>query len=176
MRWPRLPRGGASGDDAAAVAVSLVLPEVVVEAMRAESERGLPNETGGVLVGHVDSAGRTVIVGVVGPGPRAHRTPTRFRRDGEYAQVEVDRLHRESDGRDDYMGEWHSHPASMGPSGIDRGSMAWIGGNQRYRRNEPLLIIMQRTLWRGWRPLTYRWVQGHLTEVRSSPETSPARG
>jgi integrative and conjugative element protein (TIGR02256 family) len=117
---------------------------------------------------------RTVITSVVGPGPRALRTRTRFQRDGEYAQEQVDRLHHESSGRDDYVGEWHSHPASMGPSGIDRDSMEWIGGNDRYLREQPFLIIMQRTLWRGWRPLTFRWVCDRLTPVRSAPAAGPS--
>lgn len=170
MRWPRRRWARAGGDDTSTAAVSLVLPRAVVGVMREESERGLPDETGGVLVGHVDPAGRTVITGVVGPGPRAIRSPTKFRRDGEHAQSEVDRLHSESEGRDDYVGEWHSHPASVGPSGVDVRSMAWIGGNARYCRDQPLLIIMQRTRTRDWRPLTYRWVRGRLIEVRSVAE------
>lgn len=174
MKWPRLWWSSTGDDGASLGTVSLILPVTVVEAMRAESDGGLPNETGGVLVGYADSAGRTVVTGVVGPGPQALRTPTRFRRDGEHAQAEVDRLHRDSGGRDDYVGEWHSHPASVGPSSVDRGSMAWIGGNERYRREEPVLIIMQRTQARGWLPLAYRCVRGRLVEVRWAPETDDA--
>ena len=142
--------------------------------MRAESERGLPNETGGVLVGHVDASGRTVITAMVGPGPQALRTRTRFRRDGAYAQAEVDRLYGESAGRDDYAGEWHSHPVSVGPSVIDRGSMAWIGGNKQYQRARPLLVIMQRAGTQGWRPLSYRWSQGRLVEVLQMHQVDPS--
>lgn len=169
MKWPRMPWDRAKDRSRSAGPISLVLPDAMLDAMRAECERGLPNETGGVLVGHMDGAGCTVIAGVVGPGPRAYRTPSRFRRDGEYAQREVDRMHTESEGRDDYVGEWHSHPASVGPSSVDRGSMDWIGGNARYQRDEPVLIIMQRTLVRDWRPLAFRWVRGELTEVRAAP-------
>jgi integrative and conjugative element protein (TIGR02256 family) len=166
MKWPRLSWSN-EGDKTTTRPIALVLPKAIIAAMRAESEQGLPNETGGVLVGHVDAAGCTFITAVVGPGPRALRTRTRFRRDGDYAQAEVDRLHNESAGRDDYVGEWHSHPVSAGPSGLDRDSMEWIGGNKRYLRGQPFLVIMQRTLWRSWRPLTYRWVHGSLTAVRA---------
>lgn len=165
MKWLRTLWPSSKYDKTSTVSVTLVLPDAIVEAMRFESERGLPNETGGVLVGHVDAVGRTVITAMIGPGPRAFRTPARFRRDGEYAQREVDRLHRESDGRADYVGEWHSHPAAVGPSGVDRGSMEWIGQNERYRREEPFLIIMQRIGARTWCPLIYRWIGGRLTEV-----------
>src|SRR4051812_18243247 len=86
MKWPRLPWSRATNDEIEAVPAKLVLSDATVEAMRNESDRGHPNETGGVLVGYVDVSGRTVITAIVGPGPRALRTPTRFRRDGEYAQ------------------------------------------------------------------------------------------
>jgi integrative and conjugative element protein (TIGR02256 family) len=176
--WPRLPSRGASAEPYRAryEAAPIVLPASLVDEMRTESERGLPNETGGVLVGHIDPDGRSRITAVVGPGPSALRTRNRFRRDGEYAQVEVDRLHRESDGRDDYLGEWHSHPQSVPASVVDRGSMEWIGTNERYHRDEPVLVIMQRTGDRAWRPLTYRWVRGRLIEVDNAPEGSPPRG
>lgn len=174
MKWLRLPWSRADDDATFAEPVTLILPDVMIDAMRSESERGLPNETGGVLLGHVDAPGCTVITGVVGPGPRALHTRTRFRRDGEYSQQEVDRLHAESEGRDDYVGEWHSHPASVGPSGVDRGSMQWIGRNEQYHRDQPFLIIMQPTLLRGWRPLTFRWVRGRLAEVRAAPASDPS--
>ena len=168
MRWrPRLLWVGTRAEPGcdAHGAAPIVLSTSLVDEMRTASESGLPNETGGVLVGHIDPEGRTRITAVVGPGPRALHTPNRFRRDGQYAQAEVDRLHRDSDGRDDYVGEWHSHPQNVPASGVDRGSMEWIGTNERYQRDEPVLVIMQRTRSRAWRPLTYRLVQGHLVKI-----------
>ncbi|WP_310569747.1 Mov34/MPN/PAD-1 family protein [Gemmatimonas sp.] len=140
----------------------------IEETLRRESERASPNETGGVLVGHADGDGRTVVTAVVGPGPNAVHTRSRFRRDGDYAQSEVDRLHHTSDGRDDYIGEWHSHPDAGGPSYVDRGSMSWISHNPSYGRREPVLLIMERVRKRAWRPRAYRWVEGRLVEVRAS--------
>ena len=107
---------------------------------------------------------------VVGPGPRALRTRNRFQRDAEYAQAEVDRLHQESGGRDDYVGEWHSHPQSVPASVVDRSSMEWIGTNERYQRDEPVLVIMQRTHSRAWRPRAHRLVQGRLVEIHATAE------
>lgn len=152
---------------------SVVLADGVLAAMRAEAERGLPAETGGVLVGRRESGGRVVVVHATGPGPRALRTPTRFRRDGAYAQAEVDRLHAAHGGRADYVGEWHTHPAPVGPSGVDLAGMAWIGDNPSYRTAEPLLIILQRTRWRGWRPLAFRWCDGRLAPAPLRQDARP---
>lgn len=146
---------------------SVEIAHAVLAAMRAEAERGLSNETGGVLVGYREPSGAVIVVHATGPGPKAVHTPIRFQRDGDYAQAEVDRLHAASDGRHDYVGEWHTHPAPIGPSGVDREGMAWISDNPAYGTPEPLLVILQRTHWRGWRPLVYRWSGGHLVPQRT---------
>jgi integrative and conjugative element protein (TIGR02256 family) len=146
---------------------ALVLQAAIGETLRLESQRKYPNETGGVLVGYVDRDGRTVLTAVVGPGPGAIHSRSRFRRDGDYAQAEVDRLHLASDGRDDYIGEWHSHPDAGGPSYVDRGSMSWISNNPSYGRRDPVLLIMERVRKRAWRPRAYRWVEDRLVEVRA---------
>jgi integrative and conjugative element protein (TIGR02256 family) len=145
--------------------VSLAAP--ALETMRAEADRGLPSETGGVLVGYRTGSGEVVVTGATGPGPRSFRTRSRFRRDGDHAQTEVDRLHQVSGGRDDYVGEWHSHPEPVGPSGIDVGSMAWIGANAAYQTEEPLLVILQRASRSTWRPLAYRWSGGGLVDLEA---------
>lgn len=87
-----------------------------------------------VLVGYVGHDRRTVTTVIVGPGPSALHTRTRFQRDGDYAQDVVGRLHRASAVRDDYVGEWHSHPEAGGPSIVDCGSTSWISDNPRYGR------------------------------------------
>jgi integrative and conjugative element protein (TIGR02256 family) len=168
--WRAAPpkAGPADVADNRAPSTTLVLRAAVVETLRLESERRYPSETGGVLVGHVDGDGRTVVIAVIGPGPNALHSRSRFQRDGDYAQTEVDRLHHASDGRDDYLGEWHSHPDVGGPSYIDGGSMSWISNNPRYRRHEPVLIIMERVRKREWCLRAYRWEQRRLVEVRAS--------
>ena len=152
---------------------ALVLDEVILETLRHECDRKFPHETGGVLVGHVASDGLTIVSAVVGPGPNALHARSRFTRDGEYAQIEVDRIYRESDGRDDYIGEWHSHPDAGGPSFIDRGSMSWISDNPLYGRNEPVLIIVERARTNEWRPRAFRWIARRLIEVQTSTPVDP---
>src|SRR5262249_7828779 len=74
-----------------------------------QSKASLPNETGGVIVGFV-ADGEAFVNYAVGPGPKAMHGPTGFTRDGEYSQHWVDIIHKQSGGRCDYIGEWHSHP------------------------------------------------------------------
>lgn len=150
----------------------VILTSAVAEAMREESEYRFPAETGGVLVGHDDGRGRTIITAATGPGPQAMHSRNRFRRDGTYAQAEVDRLHALSDGGDDYVGEWHSHPDGGGPSGVDFDSMAWVGTNTRYSRNKPFLVIVQRSRSQVWQLRVFRWGQGRLNEMQWAAEIS----
>lgn len=142
----------------------ILLPRCVATQIRRECAAGLPAETGGVLVGYETEAG-TQITHVTGPGPRAKRTRSRFRRDGAYTQAEVDRAHDESGGREDYVGEWHSHPDPVGPSGIDCGSMEWVSKNARYRRSNPVMILARRTKFRRWKLEGYRWNEARLLAV-----------
>lgn len=146
--------------------VPLIVHTAVIEAMRVEGARAAPLETGGVLVGHTAEDGRVVVTAVVGPGPNARHSRTRFTRDGDYAQAEVDRLHQASEGRDDYVGEWHTHPQAGGPSLTDRGSMAWISVNPKYRREAPVLIIMERVRRDIWHARAFQWDSGRLASVQ----------
>src|SRR5690242_2379953 len=83
-----------------------------------ESIHSHPLETGGVLIGSFNS-NCAVITKATGPGPNAEQTPTEFKRDGEFSQWVLDETVAHSDGTQDYIGEWHSHPKDSGPSGKD---------------------------------------------------------
>jgi integrative and conjugative element protein (TIGR02256 family) len=152
---------------------TLRIPATVEELMRDEAERSRPNETGGVLVGFEKDSGDLVVTAAVGPGPNALHSRSRFRRDGDYSQTEVDRLHHVTSGRDDYIGEWHSHPESGGPSAMDYRSMSWIGANASYARPAPVLVIMERTRRNEWRPRAFRWENGLLAELEVTTEETP---
>lgn len=164
MRRPDGGEVGASGTGGAQPPV-LWLPATIAAAMREEGSRRLPNETGGVLVGYRWGAD-IVVVAATGPGPRAEHEPTRFRRDGVFTQAEVDRLHEASQGRDDYVAEWHTHPVPCGPSARDRASLEWISANPRYQRATPLMVLCRRTRWRRWRLEAYQWVASGLVLLR----------
>lgn len=134
---------------------------LILELSRAE----YPRETGGVVAGFT-STERIVITHATGPGPRSERARATFRRDGASTQQAIDRIFAETSGVSDYIGEWHSHPSPVGPSAMDRHAMMRISRSLAYRTPEPLLVIAQRSRWRKWRLIGFRWTEGGLVQVR----------
>lgn len=109
----------------------LRLTEQAWRAITRASRRTLPREVGGLLLGYYTRKGPLVVAAPVVPDPRATRI--RYRRDATTAR----RILEEHMGRDrseltGYVGEWHSHPLPVGPSGTDIGSvraLAQAGGH-----------------------------------------------
>ena len=129
-----------------------------------ESRARAPRETGGILVGRIEGA-VTVVVHAVGPGPAAVHGSAAFRRDGAYAQEQLDALYARSAGTLDYVGEWHSHVAPFGPSRLDGESMAWIARNPAYDRPWPVLVICRPADGPEWELAAFAWTGAHLTEI-----------
>lgn len=130
----------------------------------AESAMWHPLETGGVLIGRW-SGHQVGIVEAIGPGPCAEHEAARFVRDGNYAQAQLELCHARSGGTLDYLGEWHSHTAPVGPGPRDRASMYWISDNPAYACTRPLLIICRLEQSAGWRLYGYQWVGMLLVKV-----------
>ncbi len=151
---------------------TLSLTDEATALILGESAARLPNESGGILVGR-DGADTIEVVVAVGPGPGAIHRPAYFRRDGDYAQGELDRHYVGSGGRHDYLGEWHSHPHPVGPSGRDRRSMEWIAYNPDYDRAEPILILSQRDRKGTWNLLAFRWTAGQLVGMSLAVAGAP---
>jgi integrative and conjugative element protein (TIGR02256 family) len=93
---------------------------VIVQAGR----RALPLETGGILIGHRDGENVIVTRAVEVPSPTATRRS--YRLDHEHADAALARALRNQprDALAGYVGEWHTHPARVGPSILDRMSIA----------------------------------------------------
>lgn len=142
-----------------------------LDQLRDESERKLPDETGGILVGRFQS-GVLDVERIIGPGPNALHTRSGFRRDGAYAQQALNRLYDQSVGALDYVGEWHSHPYPVGPSPRDWRSMRWIAKNPHYAPKYPLLIIVQRTRAQAWKPVAFQWRTNTLVRLPVTIVTS----
>ncbi|HEU4329026.1 MAG TPA: Mov34/MPN/PAD-1 family protein [Roseiflexaceae bacterium] len=126
-----------------------------------ESQRSFPFESGGILIGRVEQ-GSILVTHATGPGPRAIHSPRRFVRDGDYTQQALNAQLQASGGLDDYLGEWHSHPLSVGPSPQDRESMRWISGNPHYQQPAPIMLLCQRESQGSWTVLAYQWIHSHL--------------
>lgn len=108
-----------------------------------------PRETGGVLLGVYTTAGRPwVCQAVVIPSRKS--TPTYYDvvAGARPEAVEAARVH---DMRLGYLGDWHSHPADVGPSAVDRATMQRIGADPDAHCAHPLLIIARRDAGGGYR-------------------------
>lgn len=118
----------------------ITVTHAAAEKMVRIAQRDLSNESGGVLIGVRSEAGAVISV-TVGPGPKALHGPTSFTRDGDYAQLHVERHRRKSGGQLDYVAEWHSHPLPCAPSPTDATSMRAISRSSEYRCPIPLLVL-----------------------------------
>ena len=99
----------------------------MLSAMRGER---LPAETGGILLGIVDTSRKSIHVPVAFPQPEdSHGNRTGFERGVVGLSALVDSAVAKSMHQLRYVGEWHSHPrrASAMPSGIDLMQIAWLG-------------------------------------------------
>jgi proteasome lid subunit RPN8/RPN11 len=127
-----------NGDNGSGI---ILIAETAADTVRASARSAHPNETGGILLG-VTADGKPWITQAIeihshDRGRRHYRLP-------------YDRTHeavhtaRKADPRVGYLGEWHSHPADVGPSPIDRATMRRIA----YLRQPwfgPVLIVVRRT-------------------------------
>lgn len=147
-----------------AIVCGIYLRVVVADMIKQESQERYPLETGGILIGKIEGD-RVIVAHGVGPGPNAIHEPAKFLRDGEYAQQQLDTYVAMSEGDDDYIGEWHSHPIPVGPSLRDRESISWISTRPAYNQKEPVLILCQRIQLNHWSLSGYWWHRAVLKSV-----------
>jgi len=103
----------------------------VLEVIRAEVRRAGRVETGGAMVGYQSPPNSLVITHASGPGPRSELNTTNVLIDGQYAHAFCTRLFDDSDGRLDYVGDWHRHLGwSLAASRRDLEAMLTIARSQ----------------------------------------------
>lgn len=80
-------------------------------------------ETGGVLLGWIEN--RNIIVArATDAGPNAIHEQIYFRADPNYIDMVIDMEYANSNGKVNYIGEWHTHPqVSPKPSTVDLNSL-----------------------------------------------------
>ena len=116
----------------------------VLEFLEVESAKSRAYETGGVIAGEGDiAAGPVFISKASGPGPRAMRSRFSFGRDTQYCQQLLDCWAANSNGKVDYLGEWHKHHESMPrPSTTDVLTCRRIAADPSYHVPHCLLLII----------------------------------
>jgi integrative and conjugative element protein (TIGR02256 family) len=108
------------------------LSPAAARSIRREAEASADGrETGGILLGFYSDE-VPVITEAGGPGPKAYRSASYFRRDLDYAEQLADAAYR-LDGSE-WIGDWHTHPLGGGcPSGTD------LSGYRSILRADPSL-------------------------------------
>ncbi len=90
---------------------------------------GLPNETGGVLIGAHDTQRRVLyLVDALPSPPDSEEWPTLYVRGSWGLTRRIEEVEEITDGQLGYAGEWHSHPPGRGPSPSkdDQKVFAWL--------------------------------------------------
>jgi integrative and conjugative element protein (TIGR02256 family) len=131
------------------------IPEHAIELLQIEADRCFPSETGGMLVGY-RSSHSYVITQVIGPGPAAVHTRTRFEPDAGWQFGQLDQAFAQSAGFHRYLGDWHTHPdAAAQLSFLDRRTLARISAGPKTGERHPLMLIG------GGSPKQWHWI-GHV--------------
>lgn len=102
-----------------------------------------PFETGGILLGHIDTEGSWVVSWIVGPGINAVHRRLSFEPDYKYHSKIADDAWNESQGTLYYLGDWHTHPG--GPalaSELDVRCLAGIANSPTANVPRPLMVIV----------------------------------
>ena len=115
-----------------------------LELMEKESAHSRYAETGGVIAGFGSAEnGEIHISHASQPGPKAKATRYSFQHDREFCQKFLDDLAAQTNGKIDYLGEWHKHfERDPRPSGRDVRTMISISENSDYHIKHPLLLII----------------------------------
>lgn len=118
----------------------VALHRSVPPALTATARRSEPKETGGLLIGWID--GRTIVVRHILEVPDPDATHTSWTRSEERANEALTQFLTEAEhpwlG---YVGDWHAHPAPVGPSQTDKRSLKKDSRTVR----QPLVLIVHRS-------------------------------
>lgn len=111
----------------------------VPPALTATARRREPKETGGLLIGWVDDG--TIVVRHILEVPDENATATSWTRGEARANEALAKFLAEAEhpwlG---YVGDWHAHPAPVGPSKTDKRSLRKDSWSMR----QPLALIVHR--------------------------------
>lgn len=106
----------------------------LLDVVAQQREDSLPNETGGVLLAHIDAQRRTLYVCHQIPAPPdSERQPTVYIRGNQGLFEEYGRIRQATREGLAYIGEWHSHPnhCACKPSVEDIKAGAWLAEQTR---------------------------------------------
>lgn len=114
-----------------------------MQAMIALADKHAPRETGGMLLGYNADNGDTVATTIIGPGPRAKHRRFGFVPDPDYQQSLLEEHFYATNGRETYLGDWHTHPGgSAHLSFTDKRTLARIARTETSGTSYPIMAII----------------------------------
>jgi integrative and conjugative element protein (TIGR02256 family) len=122
----------------------ILLDEWLLRKLSTLREEGLPNETGGVLLGVIDTeAKQCLIVDVLPSPPDSIEWPNSYIRGCGGLLQKVQAAEEATAGQVNYVGEWHSHPkgCSAKASSLDTQAYAMLK-QQRDMECLPTLMLI----------------------------------
>ena len=118
--------------------------ETVIEIISDFRIEKLPNETGGILIGAVDTFYKKVyITGTILAPEDSIEKPTLFIRGIKGVQKKLEAIGKVTNNNLKYLGEWHSHPknCSLGMSGDDKIQFAELLNEAKLNGQPALMSI-----------------------------------
>ena len=88
--------------------------------------------------------GTAVVASIIGPGPNATHHRVAFRPDYGFQEAEIALIYGESERRETYLGDWHTHPnvLAIALSRKDKRTLQRIATHPAARTPEPLLVVL----------------------------------
>jgi hypothetical protein len=101
------------------------VPQWVAESITADAKHWGGLETGGALIGHLNEATQTIVIGgLVEPPVDSKRAAAEFILGTDALVPALAKAHEDSLGHLHFIGTWHTHPMGGGHSSIDRATLA----------------------------------------------------
>lgn len=139
-----------------------------IDTMFSEADRTYPCETGGVLMGYwAVPYTEVVVTRAIGPGPHASHEQFSFIPDYQFHDLEIARVYETSGQLHTYLGDWHSHPASVAyVSKLDSRTLKTIAAFGPARAPVPLMAILGAGA--PWELRIWKYVPGKFFRPRCS--------
>jgi len=123
----------------------IYLNQQLLDEMRYLREQKLPKETGGVLLGSVDTERKIIYIYDTIPAPEdSEETTSTYERGINGVLDEYKKYQKITDNQIQYLGEWHSHPkgCSTNPSPLDINLFSYLANKLSIQGYPTLMLIV----------------------------------
>ena len=96
-----------------------------------------------MLLGYEADNGEAVVTAIIGPGPNAKHRQYKFSPDADFQQAELTEHHLRTNGRETYLGDWHTHPRGNPElSLLDKRTLTRIACTPSSGTTKPVMAIL----------------------------------